>query len=124
MDFDIRECCAALRVSRSGFYRWQKAEPSRREKDNAQMVKQIKEVFAANKSRLLHSALGYQAPQKFEAVHFKKENNFFEEKVPITCSQKRNEVQESKRNKWKGPTRSVGSSPFMPDYDLERSEAF
>jgi hypothetical protein len=21
-------------------------------------------------------------------------------------------------------TRSVGSSPFMPDYDLERSEAF
>jgi len=24
--------------------------------------------------------------------------------------------------RWKGPTRSVGSSPFMPDYDLERSE--
>ena len=39
-----------------------------------------------------------------------------------TSSQKRNEVQESKRNKWKGPKRSVGSSPFMPDYDLERSE--
>ena len=31
---------------------------------------------------------------------------------------------ESKRNKWKGPSRSVGSSPFMPDYDLERSEVF
>ena len=26
--------------------------------------------------------------------------------------------------RWKGPTRSVGSSPFMPDYDLERSEVF
>jgi hypothetical protein len=59
-----------------------------------------------------------------EPEHFKKGNNFFEEKVSTTSFQKRNEVQESKRNKWKGPSRSVGSSPFMPDYDLERSEAF
>jgi putative transposase len=72
----------------------------------------------------LHSALGYQPPQQFETEHFKKENNFFEENVSTTSSQKRNEVQESKRNKWKGPTRSVGSSPFMPDCDLERSEVF
>jgi Integrase core domain len=72
----------------------------------------------------LHSALGYQAPRRFEAEHFKKENNFFEENVAATSSQKRNEVQESKRNKWKEPSRSVGSSPFVPDYDLERSEVF
>jgi hypothetical protein len=61
--------------------------------------------------------------RRFEADHFKKGSNFFEENVTAT-SQKRNEVQESKRNKWKGPTRSVGSSPFMPDCDLERSEVF
>ena len=41
----------------------------------------------------LHSALGYQAPRRFEAEHFKKENNFFEENVAATSSQKRNEVQ-------------------------------
>ena len=51
MDFDIKECCQALRVSRSGYYRWQKAEPSRRQKENAELVEQIKEVFEANKSR-------------------------------------------------------------------------
>jgi putative transposase len=51
VDFEVKECCQALRVSRSGFYRWQQAEPSRREKENAQLVEQIKEVFAANKSR-------------------------------------------------------------------------
>ena len=51
MDFEVKACCEALRVSRSGFYRWQQAEPSRREKENAQLVEQIKEVFAANKSR-------------------------------------------------------------------------
>ena len=51
MDFEIKECCEALRVSRSGYYRWGRAEPSRREKENAQLVEQIREVFEANKSR-------------------------------------------------------------------------
>ena len=51
MDFDIKECCEALRVSRSGYYRWRRAEPSRREKENAELVEQIREVFEANKSR-------------------------------------------------------------------------
>ena len=51
VDFDIKECCEALRVSRSGYYRWRRAEPSRREKENAQLVEQIREVFEANKSR-------------------------------------------------------------------------
>jgi len=51
VDFDIKECCEALRVSRSGYYRWHQAEPSRRAKENAQLVEQIREVFEANKSR-------------------------------------------------------------------------
>jgi putative transposase len=51
VDFDIKECCEALRVSRSGYYRWHNAEPSRREKDNAELLEQIKDVFEANKSR-------------------------------------------------------------------------
>ena len=40
----------ALRVSRSGYYRWGEAEPSRREKENAQLVEQIREVFEAKKA--------------------------------------------------------------------------
>lgn len=53
VDFDIKECCEALSVSRSGYYRWRwrRGEPSRREKENAQLVEQIREVFEANKSR-------------------------------------------------------------------------
>ena len=51
VDFDIKECCEALSVSRSGYYRWRRAEPSRREKENAELVEQIREVFEANKSR-------------------------------------------------------------------------
>jgi hypothetical protein len=55
VDFDLKECCEALRVSRSGYYRWRRAQPSRREKENAELVEQIREVFEANKSRLRQS---------------------------------------------------------------------
>ena len=51
MDFEIKDCCEALRVSRSGYYRWGRAEPSGRAKENAELVEQIREVFEANKSR-------------------------------------------------------------------------
>jgi putative transposase len=51
VDFDIKESCGALRVSRSGYYRWRRAEPSRCEKENAALVEQIREVFEANKRR-------------------------------------------------------------------------
>src|ERR1700730_17676680 len=40
------------------------------------------------------------------------------------CAQTLERHRSQFKHKWKGPTRSVGSSPFMPDYDLERSEAF
>jgi putative transposase len=51
VDFEVKACCQALRVSRSGYYQWQKAEPGWREKENAKLLEQIKKVFAANKSR-------------------------------------------------------------------------
>jgi putative transposase len=51
VEYGIKECCEALRVSRSGYYQWKKAEPSQREREEAELVEQIKEVFAANKGR-------------------------------------------------------------------------
>ena len=64
VDFEVKECCQALRVSRSGYYRWQKAEPGRREKENAQLFEQIKEVFAAHKSRYGSPRITRQLRQK------------------------------------------------------------
>jgi putative transposase len=51
VEYGIKECCEALRVSRSGYYQWKKAKPSQREREEAELVEQIKEVFEAHKGR-------------------------------------------------------------------------
>ena len=57
----VQECCEALRVSRSGYYQWKKAELSQRAREEAELVEQIRRVFAANKGR-------YGSPRVTEAL--------------------------------------------------------
>ena len=51
VEYAIKECCEALGVCRSGYYQWKKAEPTLRDREEAELVKQIRRVFAANKGR-------------------------------------------------------------------------
>ena len=51
VEYAIKECCEALGFSRSGYYQWKKAEPTLRDREEAELVKQIRRVFAANKGR-------------------------------------------------------------------------
>jgi putative transposase len=51
VEFEVRECCEALSVSRSGYYQWKESEQGQRAKENAELMEQIQEVFAANKGR-------------------------------------------------------------------------
>jgi len=79
-----------------------------------------------------HSALGYLAPAEFETLANQAgaklpEQSFrkalFEPKSDDSAPL-RNVARSSrdKWNKWKGPARSAGSSPFMPDYLLSVAE--
>jgi transposase InsO family protein len=43
--------CRVLEVSRSGYYRWLKSKPSRRELDNRQLDAQIREIYDNSKGR-------------------------------------------------------------------------
>jgi len=49
--FPLKECCVALRVSRSGYYRWVSDEPSLRAQANAELLKQIERLYAEHKGR-------------------------------------------------------------------------
>jgi putative transposase len=51
VQFPIKECCVALSVSRSGYYRWAADEPSLRAKANTELVKQIQRLYAEHKGR-------------------------------------------------------------------------
>jgi putative transposase len=51
VQFPILECCAALSVSRSGYYQWAGMEPSLRAQSNAELLKQIEQVYREHKGR-------------------------------------------------------------------------
>src|ERR1700751_2593153 len=49
VQFRVRECCVALRVSRIGYYRWTRAAQSLRAEANAELLKQIRESTMSTK---------------------------------------------------------------------------
>jgi len=64
VEFGTKQCCEALRVSRSGFYHWRQAVVSQRAREEEELIKQIKEVFDAHKGR-------YGSPRVTEALRQK-----------------------------------------------------
>jgi transposase InsO family protein len=51
VQFPVKDCCAALRVSRSGFYQWVGTEQSLRAEANAGLWKEIQRVYDEHKGR-------------------------------------------------------------------------
>jgi putative transposase len=51
VQFPIEECCVALSVSRSGYYRWAAREPSITEQANTELLKEIHRVYHEHKGR-------------------------------------------------------------------------
>jgi putative transposase len=51
VQFPVKECCVALRVSRSGYYQWVGTEQSLRAEANAELWKEIQRVYDEHKGR-------------------------------------------------------------------------
>lgn len=51
VQFAVKECCVALRVSRSGYYQWVGTEQSERVELNAELLKEIRRVYHEHKGR-------------------------------------------------------------------------
>ena len=47
--FEVGKMCRALRVSRSGYYAWRKKPVSKREKENGQLVEEIREIHEGSR---------------------------------------------------------------------------
>ena len=51
VQFPVKECCVALSVSRSGYYRWLGREQSPGVERNRELLKEIRRVYAEHKGR-------------------------------------------------------------------------
>jgi len=57
----IKQLCDVLGVSRSGYYDWTQRTPSKRERDNEQLLSKVKVLYKAHKRR-------YGSPRIYEAL--------------------------------------------------------
>jgi putative transposase len=51
VQYGVKDCCAALRVSRSAFYRWRSGQESQRAREQRELEQQIEQVFKAHAQR-------------------------------------------------------------------------
>jgi transposase InsO family protein len=51
VQYGVKESCAALRVSRSAFYRWKSGQESQRAKEQKELAQRIEQVFRAHSQR-------------------------------------------------------------------------
>ena len=51
VQYGVKDCCAALSVSRSAFYRWRKGQESRRAREQKELAQKIERVFKAHGQR-------------------------------------------------------------------------
>jgi putative transposase len=51
VQYGVKDSCAALRVSRSAFYRWKSGQETQRAKEQKELVQRIQEVFEAHGQR-------------------------------------------------------------------------
>lgn len=49
--FGVERMCKVFKISRSGFYDWQKRKPSARQVENQQIAKEIRAVYQASRNR-------------------------------------------------------------------------
>ena len=51
VQYGVKEVCAALRVSRSAFYRWRSGQESQRAREQRELARKIEQVFNAHAQR-------------------------------------------------------------------------
>ena len=64
--YKIKRMCGVLKVSRSGYYAWERREPSLHQRDNEELLRQIREVHT--QSRRLYGSPRIAAELKKQGV--------------------------------------------------------
>lgn len=97
--------CQILNISRSGYYKWAKKEPSVRDKENEMLLNRIKNIYDENQGR-------YGSPRITDRLN--------KDKIP--CSENRiarimrkNDIKAKRKKKFKVTTNSKHNYPISPN---------
>ncbi len=104
--FSVEKMCQYLKVSRSGYYGWINRPPSKRSKENEQILNVI------NKIRTNSKKLAYGYPRIHREL---KGAGFPLGKNRVARIMKKNGIQSRIRKKWKVTTQSKHSYPLAPN---------
>ena len=100
-EFEVEKMCRALKVSRSGYYAWKKKPVSKREKENEQLVEEIREIHEG--SRYTYGSPRMQAELR--------EKGYFIGHNRIARLMRENRIQAKMKKKFKVTTHSKHSLP-------------
>lgn len=104
--YPLRLLCCAMRVSRSGYYKWLKSKPSRREQEDARLEVSIQ--AAHQRSRETYGTARIKEELLSEGIQAGRDRiRRLRKKLGLTCKRKK---------KFKATTDSKHSLPVSPDH--------
>ena len=110
-EYPIRQLCAALNVSRSGYYAWRDGQESARELANRAMVQQIKQLFEAKRQRYGSPRITEQLRRQGQVCNHKRVERLMRQEGLKARSSRKRQVR---------TTNSDHDQPVAPNLLLDR----
>ena len=97
--------CRVLNVTESGYYKWRKQPPSKREQENMQLLKRIKEIHELTDQT-------YGSPRITDAV---REEGFIVSRARVARLMRKHDIKAQTKRKFKVTTDSYHNYPISPN---------
>lgn len=102
--YPVEKMCQTLQASRSGYYSWRQGKPSKRQEEDAELLKEIMEVRRNNRK--------YGSPRITEAL---KQQGHRVSQKRVARLMKENGIKVKKRKNWVRTTDSNHNQPIAPN---------
>ncbi len=105
--FEVEKMCRLLKVSRSGYYAWQRRPKSKREISNDQLDKEIKEIYESSRQT-------YGSPRITKEL--KKRKKIHCSKNRVAARMRKNGIKAKTKRRFKTTTHSKHNHPVAPNH--------
>jgi transposase InsO family protein len=104
-NYPVEKMCNTLKASRSSYYSWRKGKLSKRQEEDKELLKEIRELHQKNRQK-------YGSPRMTEAL---KQKGYRVSEKRVARLMKENDIVVKKRKSWVRTTDSNHNSPIAPN---------